>query len=319
MSKKRCLAIMAVMAATVLFLASSCTEPGNHEPIIASLQAEAQQTTPSSSLQVTCTASDPDGDQLGYMWSASGGEINGAGATVNWTAPPSEGSYDITVTVTDGQGGQATDQVTIIVRANEPPTITSLVADAAWVLPSGTVRATCTASDPDGDELSYEWSASGGEISGTGAVVDWTAPQEVGAYNITVVVTDGYGSSDTRTLPVTVVTGQPPVIEELLITKDRYGHCYLKKYSNGYYVGQGKMYDLECVVADAGSAVSYEWSYTGGVLSGDGPVVTWIAPDTYGKVTITVTVSDIAGNMASKNLLLSVVSCSVCTFGSCAG
>ena len=115
MNKKRCLAIMAVMAATVLFLASSCTTPGNHQPIIASLEAEADWAVPSSSLQVACTASDPDGDQLGYIWSASGGEVNGAGATINWTAPPAEGSYDITVTVTDGRGGQVMNQVTITV------------------------------------------------------------------------------------------------------------------------------------------------------------------------------------------------------------
>jgi len=312
MNKKRCLAIMAVMAATVLFLASSCTEPGNHEPIIASLQAEAQQTTPSGSLQVTCTASDPDGDPLGYIWSASGGEINGAGATVNWTAPPSEGSYDITVTVTDGQGGQATDQVAITVRANEPPTITSLVADAAWVLPSGTVQVTCPASDPDGDELSYEWSTSAGGISGTGAVITWTAPQALGTHNITVVVADAYGGSDTRTLAISVVTGQAPTIESLLVAAD---HCYLKTYSWGYKVGKLQEYHIECIVSGTSGGVSYEWSCTGGGISGGGSVITWTAPNASVDVTVTVAVSDIVGHTVSKSVLLQVVDCSPCTFG----
>jgi hypothetical protein len=175
---------------------------------------------------------------------------------------------------------------------------------------------TCTASDPDHDGLNYQWSTTGGNITGTGAVVNWTAPQEVGVYNITVVVTDGYGGSDTATLPVSVVTGQPPIIEELHITAD---HCYLKKSSTGYYVGQGKMYNIECVVSDAGIELFYEWSCTSGVLSGDGSLFTWTAPNTSGKVTVTVTVSDIAGNMVSKNLVLNVASCSSCTFGSCSG
>jgi len=312
MNKKRCLAIMAVMAATLLFLASSCTEPGNHEPIIASLQAEADWAVPSSSLQVTCTASDPDGDELSYIWSATGGEINGAGPTVNWTAPLSEGSYDITVTVTDGQGGQATDQVAITVRADEPPTITSLVANAEWTLPSGNLKVTCTASDPDGDGLSYEWSTTGGEISGTGVVVNWTAPQKVGIYNVTVVVTDNHGGSATDSLPISVVTGQAPTIESLLVTAD---HCYLKTYSWGYKVGKLQEYHIECKVSDASGGVSYKWSCTGGSISGQGSLVTWTAPDESVDIPVTVTVSDLVGHTVSKSVLLQVVDCSPCTFG----
>jgi hypothetical protein len=312
MNKRRCLAIMAVMVAIVLFLAASCTEPGNHEPIITSLEAEAALAAPSGSLQVSCTASDPDGDVLGYMWSASGGEISGAGATVTWTAPLAEGSYDITVTVIDGQGGQVTDQVTITVRANEPPTIASLVADADWTTPSGAVQVTCTASDPGGDELSYEWSASGGEISGAGGIVTWTAPQEVGIYNVTVVVTDGYGGSDTGTVPISVVTGQAPTIESLLVTAD---HCYLKTYSWGYKVGKLQVYHIECIVSGTSGAVSYEWSRTGGSISGAGSLITWTAPNESVDVTVTVKVTDIVGKPVSKSVLLQVVDCSPCTFG----
>jgi hypothetical protein len=214
--------------------------------------------------------------------------------------------------VTDGQGGQATDQVTIIVRANEPPTITSLVADAAWVLPSGTVQVTCTASDPDGDELTYEWSASEGKISGTGGVVTWTAPQKVGLYDVTVVVTDNHGGSATDSLPISVVTGQAPTIESLLVTAD---HCYLKTYSWGYKVGKLQEYHIECIVSGTSGGVSYEWSCTGGGISGGGSVITWTAPNASVDVTVTVAVSDIVGHTVSKSVLLQVVDCSPCTFG----
>ncbi len=231
MNKKRCLLITVIAVAAVLFLASSCTTSTNSQPIIASLEPEAEGVVPLGSLQVVCTASDPDGDELGYIWWASGGEINGAGANVTWTAPASEGSLNVTVKVIDGHGGEVMDYVAITVRTNNAPTIASLTAGADWTTPSGTVQVTCTASDPDGDELSYDWTATAGNISGTGAVVNWTAPQAVGKYNITVVVGDGHGGSATKTLLVSVVTGQPPIIEQLLITKDRYGHCYLKVYS----------------------------------------------------------------------------------------
>ncbi len=264
---------------------------------------------------MVCTASDPDGDELSYEWSASAGEVSGEGDTVTWTAPPSEGSYGVTVVVSDGHGGEAMDYVTIAVRANSPPMIASLTADAEWTIPSGSVQVTCGASDTDGDELGYEWTANGGDISGTGAVVNWIAPQEVGTYNVTVVVKDGYGSSATDSVTISALTGQPPTIEALIITKDRYGHCYLKPYSGGYYVGKEQMYDIECIVADTDIEVFYEWSWTGGDLSGEGSLVTWTAPDTSGYVTVTVTASDIAGHMASNDITLNVVNCSPCTFG----
>ena len=319
MKERRYLLIVVIAVAAVVIAVVLDAVLANHQPAITGLEAEPDRVLLAGSCQIVCSASDADGDELSYNWSASAGEIIEQGAAVTWTAPDSVGFYDVTVTVTDARGGQATSKKTIEVRTNHAPVITGLTADEVWTLPSGSVLVACNASDHDGDELIYQWTASGGEIAGTGAVVNWTAPQAVGTHNITVVASDGYGGSDTRTLPVAVVTGQPPVIEELLITKDRYGHCYLKKSSTGYYVGQGQMYDLECIVADTGTELSYEWSYTGGVLSGEGSLVTWTAPNTSGKITITATVSDIAGNVASKNLILSVVGCSTCTFGSCAG
>ncbi|MDH4269693.1 MAG: PKD domain-containing protein [Dehalococcoidia bacterium] len=312
MNRKRCLVITVIAVATVLLLASSCTTSANDQPIIASLEPEAEWVVPLGSLQVVCTASDPDGDELSYDWSASAGEVSGDGDTVTWTAPASEGSYSVAVAVTDGHGGEVLDYVTITVRANNPLTIASLTADAEWTTPSGSVRVTCTASDPDGDDLSYEWSASGGDISGTGAVVNWSAPQEVGTYDITVVVGDGHGSSATDSLPISVVTGQPPNIEALNVTAE---HCYLKAYSGGYYVGKGQEYDIECIAADTNIKLFYEWSCTGGELSGEGSLVTWAAPDASVEVTVTVIVSDISGSMASENIILTVVSCSPCFFG----
>jgi len=103
-----------IVVVAVLSLVSSCN---SQRPVITSLDAEPEWTVPSGSLQVTCNASDPRGDQLSYGWSANGGEINGEGPTAAWTAPDSAGSYDVTVTVTDSRGGQATKKLTITVRA----------------------------------------------------------------------------------------------------------------------------------------------------------------------------------------------------------
>jgi hypothetical protein len=302
---------LAIMAAAVLLSASSCTTPTNHQPTITSLEAEAERTTPSGSLQVMCTASDPDGDELSYEWSASAGEVSGDGDTVTWTAPASEGSYSVAVAVTDGHGGEVMDYVAITVSANNPPTIASLTADAEWTTPLGSLQVTCTASDPDGDELSYEWSASGGDISGIGAIVNWTAPQEVGAYEVTVVVRDGHGWEDTRSVSLSVALGPPLSIENLIIAAK--GHAYLIEITAGYEykVLQTKEYDIECIASDTDGELLYEWTCDGGEISGAGSVITWTAPHTGVKVTVTITVvvSDGVGNRVSKDLLLQVVTC----------
>ena len=191
---------------------------------------------------------------------------------------------------------------------NHPPIITSLEAEAETVFPSGSCQIVCTASDPDGDELSYKWSTSGGDIYVTGHEVTWTAPEEVGIYSITVVVDDDYGGSATGTLTISVATGQPPVIESLLVTAE---HKYLKKTTSGYLVGEGKDFRIQCTASHPdGFDLSYEWECDGGEISGEGSIITWTAPNRGVYVTVTVVVSDVAGNMATKSVGLDVRSCS---------
>lgn len=312
--KNRLVIISAVIVVAVALLSILFeTVLANHQPAITSLEAEPERVLPSGSCQIACTASDSDGDELSYDWSASGGEINGVGAVVTWIAPDSAGFYDVAVTVTDGGGGEVISQVAITVKGNEPPYINSLVADAAWTTPSGSLQLTCTASDPDGDQLSYEWSASEGGISGTDAAVNWIAPDEIGMYDITVVVDDGRGGNATRTIGLRASNGTPPVIEGLNVTARE--PKYLKETATGYKVGKTKEYYIDCVVSNTTGELVYEWSCTGGEISGEGSVITWTAPDTEGDVTVTVVVTDVADNIVSKSIILNVVPCSACIFG----
>jgi hypothetical protein len=198
---------------------------------------------------------------------------------------------------------------------NHPPIITSLEAEPDKVIPLGSCQITCNASDPDGDELSYEWTATGGNISGTGAIVNWTAPQEVGTYNITVVVKDGYGGQDTRFVPL-IVALAPPSIENLIVTAQE--PKYLKA-SNitgcDYDVWKTEVYYIEYIASNTSGGVSYVWSCDGGEISGGGSNITWTAPNKINvKVTVTVIVSNAAGNRVSKNIVFHIPSCS-CDFG----
>jgi hypothetical protein len=196
---------------------------------------------------------------------------------------------------------------------NRLPIITNLEAEAEWIAPSGSVQLTCAASDPDGDGLNYEWITTGGDISGTGATAVWTAPEEVGMYDITVLVDDGHDGKDTAFLTLIASNGPPPSIQNLIVTAKE--PKYLKTTSTGYKVGKTKEYYIECVASAMSDDVVYEWSCNGGNISGTDSLITWVAPDTSGYVTVTAKVFDDVGNWVRKNVVFEVVDCSPCEFG----
>jgi hypothetical protein len=321
MNKKRYIVIAVIVVAAALLAILFYTMLANHPPVITSLAAEPEGVPPSGSCQIGCNATDRNGDKLSYNWSASGGTLGGViiggEATVTWTAPNSAGSYNVTVTVTDGRGGEATGHVTIPVRANLWPTINSLIANAAWTTPSDSIQVMCTASDPDGDELSYEWTTDGGDISGTGAAVNWTAPQAVGAYNVTIVVKDGYGGKATRFVTLCVDLAAPPTTEKLVVTPK--GNIFLREPTHSgcdYDVWINKEYDIQCQVADTSVEVSYTWSCDGGDISGEGSTITWTAPNEASvQAIVTVIVSDAEGNSVGKNIVFWIPSCTCGSWG----
>ena len=194
---------------------------------------------------------------------------------------------------------------------NRWPFIISLEAGANWTAPLGSLQVTCNASDLDGDELSYNWSAGGGNISGTGAIVNWIAPGEVGMYDIRIVVDDGTGRKATGSIVLIASNGPPPVIEDMIVTAE---HKYLKETTTGYKVAKTYNYSIECSASGNGT-LSYNWTCTGGNISGGGSNITWTAPNIVGDVTVTVKVFDGVGNWVRKSIFFEVVSCSSCTFG----
>ena len=318
MKIKECLLIL---IATIILLLPSCKAPtgnsvnqiANHPPVITSVKAERDAVLTSESCQIECIALDEDVDELSYEWSASKGEIHGNGPTVIWIAPEIEGIFRITVRVTDGKDSEVTGSTTIAVRVNRLPRVTRLAADADWLTVSKNCQVECDAEDPDGDELSYEWATNGGDISGTGSIITWTASDAEGLYNITVVVRDSHGGEDTRSLTITVAPNPPPIIEDLVVTPKE--PKYLKEEPGGYRILKGKSCEIECSASDPeDDTLSYEWTADGGIISGEGPVITWTAPKNGGKVTVTVTVSDSRGGATIKSVVFNVKICEACSF-----
>ena len=73
---------------------------------------------------LTGTGADADGDALTYKWSGDFGVASGP--TLNLSLPV--GTHVITLTADDGNGGSASDNVTVTVRDATAPTITSVKA-----------------------------------------------------------------------------------------------------------------------------------------------------------------------------------------------
>ena len=119
---------------------------------------------------------------------------------------------------------------------------------------------------------------------------------------------------------VLVITSrqQPPVIKALEVTTDRHGHCHLIQDDTlQYRVGREQMYDIKCTVSNARGTLIYEWTHDNGDMEGEGPLVTWTAPDSSTDVTVKVTVRNAAGEEVSESVILRVVRCSPCTFPGC--
>ena len=199
--------------------------------------------------------------------------------------------------------------------ANSNPVISNLEAEKELVAPSGSCKIECIASDPDGDSLTYTWSASKGDFSGVDEgkpVATWIAPDTPDICTITVKVTDARGGESISSLSLEVAPNNPPTVKNLIVSAKE--ARYLKEYSEGYRILKGKSCDIECVALDPESdELIYEWLSSGGNISGEGPAVTWTAPLRAGEFTIEVTASDSSGGTATKSIVFKVETCG-CAF-----
>jgi len=129
-------------------------------------------------------------------WSFSGG-----GCSPTYGSPAFSGIADFAAwCLTDPY---AANWVGGVVVKNQPPTV-SLTFSPDKPSPTDTMRFIATATDPENDPLSYEWSLDGKKQSSvSGNTVAWKNPRE-GAHTTTVKVSDGQGNSAEATVSFTV-------------------------------------------------------------------------------------------------------------------
>lgn len=106
------LRILIISFIVALFLYSCEKEPvesKNRAPEILSLISQLDSIKTLSSTKVTCTAIDPDGDSLIFMWSTGGAAITDSGSSIIVESPRSSGLLPVSCTVFDRNGGKDTE------------------------------------------------------------------------------------------------------------------------------------------------------------------------------------------------------------------
>jgi hypothetical protein len=157
------------------------------------------------------TASSPANLPLTYSYTATGGTVEGTGPDARWNSSGlAVGTYTVTAKVDDGKGGTAscTAEIAVQEKPHHPPTITCS-ANPTTIAPGEKSTITSTASSPDNLNLTYSYSAAGGQVSGNGptAQFDSTGLQS-GSYKVTCSVTDSRG--DKADGETTIDVQQPP-------------------------------------------------------------------------------------------------------------
>lgn len=217
--------------------------PPNRPPTV-NLEADKTEVVDGEPVQLFARAMDPDNDILIYTWTTSAGQLAGAGphmtlktTGINPTvgAPPVD--VTVSVTVDDGRGGYDTATRTIRVKSppppppppNRPPVIESINYEVVGtphvegqITDGEIVRIWAIARDPDGDPLTYRWTASAGRLQGTGQEVtldttNITAGPGAPPVTVTIHLTvdDGRGGTDEGSTTLTVHSIEKPKPERV--------------------------------------------------------------------------------------------------------
>ncbi|MFA6457482.1 MAG: LamG-like jellyroll fold domain-containing protein, partial [Bacteroidota bacterium] len=167
----------------------------NHHPRIKSLSATRDTVLKNHFTELFCTITDRDEDTLSLQWNAPNGTLFGTEAQVTWKAPDTTGLYSIYCSISDSKGGIAVDTVSILVveGINHLPSIQSFSMSPRKLDLSASAIVKCSATDSDGDTVSYSWSVNAGTITGSGGTVTWKSPAAAGNYWIYCTVNDGNG------------------------------------------------------------------------------------------------------------------------------
>jgi hypothetical protein len=154
-------------------------------------------------LTVAVNATDPDGDSITYSADPLPTGATFASQTFAWTPTYDQaGTYSITFAANDG-AGQDTETISITVNNIDRPVTLDTIGDRA-VNEASTMTIATTATDPDGDTITYSADPLPTGAAFADQTFTWTPDyDQAGTYNLTFSADDGAGQ-DTETITITV-------------------------------------------------------------------------------------------------------------------
>ena len=188
-----------------------------------------QEVTVGETVELEGQGSDPDGDPLTFAWElvsapeGSTAALQGAGTAEPTLVPDVPGAYIVRLTVDDGKGGTADDEVEITAspKPNLPP-----IADAGpdqAVTVGDLVSLNSSGSDPDGDPLTFAWAFDARPAGSLAAFLDPAAAvtsfvaDVAGTFIARLTVADGRGGQDSDTVAIVAtaapVPNAPPIAD----------------------------------------------------------------------------------------------------------
>lgn len=167
-------------------------------------------------LSFTISATDAAGDTLTYLVTGlpEGASFNPLDYTFSWTPSYTQaGSYPLTLSVSDGNGGTASETITITVNnVNRQPVITPI--EDQTVHSGERLAFRVEANDPDGDSLSFSAVnlPPGATLNPDTGEFSWLpGTQHIGRrYTITFTASDGTLSASTTTVVTVRNPNRPP-------------------------------------------------------------------------------------------------------------
>ena len=171
------------------------------------------------------TSYDPDGDAITFLWSFTSRPGGSDAALSDPTAAKPTfvadvyGKYELSLTVTDPFGANASDAVTVSFENVKP--VANAGVNQAVLAPSTVWLDGTASSDANGDPLTYQWSLVS-RPDGSSAVLsnsETAHPNFVadlaGQYVVSLVVSDGLLASDPSNVTITATSSSAAVIDVL--------------------------------------------------------------------------------------------------------
>jgi large repetitive protein len=192
----------------------------NDAPIAQDDAATTDEDTPVTIL-VLPNDSDPEGDVLSVE--AVSQPLHGLlvfnASSLSYTPDPNFNGVDsLTYTISDGNGGTATANVSVTVRAVNDPPIAQNDSDSTDEETALTIAILQNDSDPDGDVLSVESATqpANGSVVNDGTSVTYTPAENFnGVDSFTYTISDGNGGTATANVSVTVASvNDAPVAQD---------------------------------------------------------------------------------------------------------